>query len=107
MSKSDIKLDTTDYRKRISFFYYLLAFVFLFGGIFAFATDSIGMISRFSGIAVFTGVWAHVAGAFCFMFAAYWTSLLILENHGGYPLAYVPYVVAVIVSVTLFIIKHG
>lgn len=99
-------MESSNYRMRISVIYGLAAFVFFVGGVVAFTLDSVTLLDR-TGALHFDGVSAHDAGVFCFLVTAYWVSKIVRENHGGRPMSFVPYVVAVIVSIVLLAYKYG
>ena len=64
------------YRRRLSFIYGLLSFVFLVAGTVAFFFDNVTLPGR-TGLVEFSGKWAHGVGVASFFIAAYWIYQLV------------------------------
>lgn len=96
-----------DYRRGLRAIYLLLSLTFLVGGVVAFVFDAIGLPTRFSGVAQFRGVHAHVVGVFCFVLAAYWAAKLVFESGGGRQASAIPYIVAMVTSLALLVYKYA
>lgn len=98
--------DSGYYRRRLSVIYGLLTFVFLVAGSVAFYFDSVTLPGR-TGMAEFTGKWAHGVGVASLFFAAYWSYQTLREYRASLLLLLSPFAAAAVVSGVLLAIKYG
>lgn len=102
MSKERFPALEENYRARATFILGLLTFTFCLGGVVAFVFDSVTLLGRYSA-ATFNGPWAHVAGVFCFLVAAFWLSE-ILKIYGVAYARPIPFFIAIVVSAVLLLV---
>lgn len=91
---------------RWQFIYGLLIFVCVFAGTVAFCFDHVTLPGR-SGLAEFSGKWAHGAGVLSFFGAAYWGYEIVKEYRTSMLTILSPFLVAAAVSAILLAIKYG
>lgn len=94
------------YRRRWSFINGLFSFVFLVAGAVAFYFDNVTLPGR-TGLAEFSGRWAHGVGVASFFVAAYWTYQSLKEDRVSLLILMAPFIAAVAVSAILLAIKYG
>ena len=94
------------YRRRWSFINGLFSFVFLVAGTVAFYFDNVTLPGR-TGLAEFSGKWAHGVGVASFFVAAYWTYQSLKEYRVSLLILMAPFIAAVAVSAILLAIKYG
>ncbi|NWO06318.1 MAG: hypothetical protein HLX50_11655 [Alteromonadaceae bacterium] len=98
--------DAAYYRRRFSFINGLLSFVFLVAGSVAFYFDNVTLPGR-TGLAEFSGKWAHGVGVASFFIAAYWIYQSVKEHRVSLPILLAPFLIAAAVSAILLAIKYG
>ena len=98
--------DAGYYRRRWSFINGLFSFVFLVAGTVAFYFDNVTLPGR-TGLAEFSGKWAHGGGGASFFIAAYWIYQSVKEYRVSLPILLAPFLVATTVSAILLAIKYG
>ncbi len=94
------------YRRRLSFIYGLLSFVFLVAGTVAFFFDNVTLPGR-TGLAEFSGKWAHGVGVSSFFIAAYWIYQSVKEYRVSLLILLAPFLAAAVASAILLAIKYG
>jgi hypothetical protein len=99
-------LDRLTPSDRTTALYLLLTLPFLLGGVLAFVFDRVTLLGR-TGPAEFSGGSAHIAGTFCFLVAAYWLYKCLQEYRVSRLVLISPFVVSLLTSAALVIIKHG
>ena len=98
--------DASYYRRRWSFINGLFSFVFLVAGAVAFYFDNVTLPGR-TGLAEFSGKWAHGVGVASFFVAAYWIYMSLKEYRVSLLILIAPFLAAAAVSATLLAIKYG
>ncbi len=98
--------DSDYYRRRWTYLCGLLSFVFLVAGVVAFYFDKVTLPGR-SGMAEFSGKWAHGVGVASFFIAAYWIYQSLKEYRVSLLVLLSPFAAAAAVSAILLAIKYG
>ncbi|OZC34521.1 hypothetical protein B9Q17_05970 [Marinobacter vinifirmus] len=84
----------------------MLSFVFLVAGTVAFYFDNVTLPGR-TGLAEFSGKWAHGVGVASFFIAAYWIYQSVKEYRVSLLILLAPFLAAAAVSAALLAIKYG